>query len=94
MVCNKTFEGGKFAIFILLSVNVLPLKNFLLCNYIKIIFTNMALLKYFKIDKHHSGPLLPDLCGPLNQQLRVTVIEEANKEVTEVLCDTSKCQTY
>ena len=54
----------------------------------------MAILKYFKIDKRHSGLPLPDPCGPLNQQLSVTAIEEANKEVTEVLCDTSKRQTY
>ena len=54
----------------------------------------MALLKYCKIDKCHSDLPLPDPCGPLNQQLSVTAIEEANKEVTEVLCDTSKHQTY
>ena len=53
----------------------------------------MALLKYFKIDKRHSGLPLPDPCNSLNQQLSVTAIEEANKEVTEVLCDTSKHQT-
>ena len=54
----------------------------------------MAILKYFKTDKRHSDLLLPDPCGPLNQQLCVTAIEEANKEVTEVLCDTSKRKTY
>ena len=30
------------------------LRSFLLCNY-KTIFMNMALLKYFKIEKRHSG---------------------------------------
>ena len=42
----------------------------------------MALLKYFKIDKRHSSLPLPDPYDPLNQHL------SANKEVTEVLCDT------
>ena len=44
----------------------------------------MALLKYFKIEKH--GPPLPDPSGLLNQQLSSTAVEEANKEVP--LCET------
>ena len=54
---------------------------------------NVALFKYFKIEKRHSGLPLPDPCGPLNQQLSSSAIEEANKEVTEALCD-SKHQPY
>ena len=53
----------------------------------------MALLKYFKIEKR--GLLLPYPSGSLNQQLSSTVIEEANKEVTAVLCvDPVKRQPY
>ena len=44
----------------------------------------MALLKYFKFEKR--GLLLPNPSGSLNQQLSITVIEEASKEVTAVLC--------
>ena len=44
----------------------------------------MALLKYFKTKKHDL--LLPNPSGSLNQQLSSTAIEEANKEVTAVLC--------
>ena len=44
----------------------------------------MALLKYFNIEKR--GLALPNPSGSLNQQLSSTAIEEANKEVTTVLC--------
>ena len=53
----------------------------------------MALLKYFKIEKR--GLPLPNPSGSLNQQLSSTAIEEANKEVTAVLCtDPAKHQPY
>ena len=53
----------------------------------------MALLKYFKIEKR--GLPLPNPSGSLNQQLSSTAIEEANKEVTAVLCaDPAKRQPY
>ena len=53
----------------------------------------MALLKYFKIEKR--GLPLPNPFGSLNQQLSSTAIEEANKEVTAVLCaDPAKRQPY
>ena len=45
----------------------------------------MALLKYFKVEKR--GPPLPNPSGLLNQQLSSSAIEEANKEVTAILCD-------
>ena len=44
----------------------------------------MALLKYFKIEER--GLALPNPSGLLNQQLSSSAIEEANKEVTAVLC--------
>ena len=44
--------------------------------------------------KCHSGLPLPDPCGLLNPQLSSTAIEEANKEVTEALCDPNKRQAY
>ena len=44
----------------------------------------MALLKYFKIGKR--GLSHPNPSGSLNQQLSSTAIEQANKEVTAVLC--------
>ena len=50
----------------------------------------MALLKYFKIEKR--GLPLPNPSGLLNQQLSSTEIEEANKEVTAVLC--ADCGTW
>ena len=51
----------------------------------------MALLKYFKIKIR--GLLLPNPSGSLNQQLSSTAIEEADKEVTAVLCaDSAKHQ--
>ena len=43
----------------------------------------MVLLKYFKTEKR--GPPLPDPFGSLNQHLRSSSIEEANKEVTAIL---------
>ena len=47
-------------------MEVLPLKFFLLHNLeITIRDDNMALLKYFKIEKR--GPPLPDPSGSLNQ---------------------------
>ena len=52
----------------------------------------MVLLKYFKVEK--CGLPLPDPSGPLNQELHSTAIEEANKEVTEVLCNSTKHQPY
>ena len=49
----------------------------------------MALLKYFKIEKH--GPPLPNPFGPLNQQLSGTAaIEEAKKEVTAALYNSTQ----
>ena len=48
----------------------------------------MALLKYFKVEKR--GPPLPNPSGSLNQQLSSSAIEEANKEVTAILCDPAK----
>ena len=51
-----------------------------------------TLLKYFKIEKH-SLPL-PNPSGSLNQQLSSSAIEEANKEVTAVLCDHGKRHPY
>ena len=45
----------------------------------------MALLKYFKVEKR--GPPLPNPSGSMNQQLSSSAIEEANKEVTAILCD-------
>ena len=48
----------------------------------------MALLKYFKVEKR--GPPLPNPSGSLNQQLSSSAIEEANKEVTAILCDPGK----
>ena len=53
----------------------------------------MALLKYFKIQK--CGLPVPNPSGSLNQQPSSTAIEEANKEVTAVLCaDPAKRQPY
>ena len=53
----------------------------------------MALLKYFKIEKR--GLPLPNPSGSVNQQLSSTAIEEANKEVTAVLCaDPAKRQPH
>ena len=53
----------------------------------------MVLLKYFKIEKRALP--LPNPSGSLNQQLSSTAIEEANKEVTAVLCtNPAKCQPY
>ena len=50
----------------------------------------MVLLKYFTAQKR--GLLLPDPYGSLNiHQLSSTAIEEANKEVSAVLCDPAKC---
>ena len=51
-----------------------------------------TLLKYFKIEKH--GLPLPNPSGSLNQQLSSSAIEEANKEVTAVLCDHGKRHPY
>ena len=52
----------------------------------------MALLKYVKVEKR--GPPLPNPSGSLNQQLSSSAIEEANKEVTAVLCDPGKHHPY
>ena len=52
----------------------------------------MALLNYVKVEKH--GPPLPNPSGSLNQQLSSSAIEEANKEVTAVLCDPGKRHPY
>ena len=52
----------------------------------------MALLKYFKVEKR--GPPLPNPSGSLNQQLSSSAIEEANKEVTAILCDPGKRHPY
>ena len=52
----------------------------------------MALLKYFKVEKR--GPPLPNPSGSLNQQLSSSAIEEANKEVTAILCDPAKRHPY
>ena len=52
----------------------------------------MALLKYFKVEKR--GPPLPNPSGSLNQQLSSSAIEEANKEVTAILCDPGKRHSY
>ena len=89
----KTFKGENFCGFrgFLLNTNVLPLKIFPVNNYYVTI--KMALLKYFKIEKR--GLPLPNPSGSLNQQLSSTAIEEANKEVTAVLCtDPAKHQPY
>ena len=52
----------------------------------------MALLKYFKVEKR--SPPLPNPSGSLNQQLSSSAIEEANKEVTAILCDPAKRHPY
>ena len=52
----------------------------------------MALLKHFKVEKH--GPPLPNPSGSLNQQLSSSAMEEADKEVTAILCDPAKRHPY
>ena len=52
----------------------------------------MSLLKYFKVEKR--SPPLPNPSGSLNQQLSSSAIEEANKEVTAILCDPAKRHPY
>ena len=51
-----------------------------------------TLLNYFKVEKR--GLPLPNPSGSLNQQLSSSAIEEANKEVTAVLCDHGKRHPY
>ena len=76
-----SLEGENFHSFhrFLLTMNVLPLKNF--CFILKIIIT-MALLKYFKIEECVQP--LPNPSGPLNQHLSRTAIEEANKKLQQL----------
>ena len=91
-ICQN-IQGGKLSWFswILAKRKSFTIESFP-SSQIIIRDNNMALFKYFKIEKR--DPPLPDSSGSLNQHLSSSAIEEANKEVTAVLGDPAKCHPY